>query len=178
MTFLPENYKEPETSNYMRFKEGENTFRILSDAIIGWKWWIDNKNGNRKPIRVKTEDEIVLGEIDDPQKIKHFWAFVVYNFDAEKIQILEITQATVRKPIKALSQNTKWGDPKNYNIVVVKTGEGMDTEYQVTPEPKEKLNSEIIKKYENMEINLDALFEDEDPFAVKEDKIDLDDISL
>ena len=35
--FLPSGYKE--VSNYMKFVDGENRFRILSPAIVGWEYW-------------------------------------------------------------------------------------------------------------------------------------------
>jgi len=166
MNFLPKNYKEPVINNYMKFKEGNNTFRVLSSAITGFEWWVDDKEGNRKPVRSKTDDEM-------PEDAKHFWAFVVYNLNDERIQILEITQVGIRKAITALINNEKWGDPKEYNIVITRTGEGFETEYQVTPEPKEKLDKDILDKYGNMNVNLDALYEGDDPFKEK-DEVDID----
>ena len=44
--FLPENYKSPE-GNYMKLQDGENTFRVLSSAIVGWEYW----NRDNKPVR-------------------------------------------------------------------------------------------------------------------------------
>ncbi len=173
MQFLPKNYKEPITSNYMKFADGANPFRVLSSASIGFVWWEDTKDGGRKPIRVKTEDEIP-SETAMLDGIKHFWAFVVWNFNDERVQILEVTQVTIREGIKALVVNAKWGDPKEYNIVVLKKGEGMETKYQVTPEPKEKLDKVILEKYKGMNINLEALFGGEDPFGVKEDEVDIE----
>ena len=57
--FLPEGYKTLEIqSNYMEFEEGQNAFRILSSAIVGYKWWVDTDEGGRKPIRVRTAEEV------------------------------------------------------------------------------------------------------------------------
>ena len=48
--FLPEGYETPEIpSNYMELEEGQNSFRILSHAIVGYKWWVVNGEGERKP---------------------------------------------------------------------------------------------------------------------------------
>ena len=93
------------------------------------------------------------------------------------MQILEITQASIRKGITALVNNKKWGDPKEYDIVVTKnrTGsESRDVEYIVTPEPKELIETEIVKKYQDMNINLDALYKGDDPF--KSEEVDVDSI--
>lgn len=163
--FLPSDYEIPDSSTgYMKFEEGENRFRVLSSAIIGWESWVKDKEGNRRPKRWRMEEQIPAEEIgDDP---KHFWAFVVWNYKTERVQILEITQKGIMRSIKALTKNEKWGDPKNYDIVVTRTGKTMqDTEYQVTPDPKEDLDKGIKKFYEDLEIDLEALYRGEDPFT-------------
>lgn len=188
MSFLPNDYKEPVTNNYMKFQTGDNTFRVLSSAIVGMEFWKTETNEKgeevRKPIRRRpTEtiftDELGLDSWGNPERPKHFWAFVVYNREAGAIQILEITQKSIRQGLKALVENKKWGDPKEYDIVVTKNGEKLDTEYIVTPEPKEPISEEILKEYEAMNINLEALFSGDDPFATKrEEEIDIEDVEI
>ncbi len=169
MAFLPTGYQEPvKVSNYMKLVEGENNIRILSSAIVGYEYWVDEENDEgkqvRKPIRLRQGQPIPVEFADD---VKFFWVFVVYNQDAKKIQILEVTQAKVRKPIKALVDNKKWGDPKEYDITITKTKTGpdpKDVDYQVTPNPKEEIDAEVVAKYEEMNLNLELLFDGEDPF--------------
>jgi hypothetical protein len=77
----------------MEFEEGANTFRILSSAIVGYEWWVDTEEGGRAPIRVRTAEEVpteVRNATDTQAKPKHFWAFTVYNYAQEAIQVLEI----------------------------------------------------------------------------------------
>lgn len=171
MDFLPVDYKIPETSNYMKFAQGENRFRIISKPIIGYEFWV-TEGESRKPVRRRMNEEIQVGELEDGV-VKHFWAFVVYNFDAQKIQILELTQKGLMKSVTNLGKNKKWGSPLNYNLVVTKTGEKMATEYQITPEPTDKKEDEFIKdikiKAEKMNINLEALYTGDDPFAAVEE---------
>ncbi len=170
--FLPENYEVPEKkSGYMKFDQGENTFRVLGSAITGYEFWADTAEGGRKPLRFKmdqkfTEADLQGAKLEDG---KHFWAFPVWNYVAGKVQILEVTQSTIQKAIKALVANAKWGDPKEYDLVVTKKGEKKETEYQVTPNPKEELPEEIKKLYRDTYINLDALFLSENPFEEKVD---------
>jgi len=186
MTFLPDGYKEPVTDNYMKFLDGENHFRVLSSAIVGIEFWKEetNKEGEkvRKPVRRRmteaiTPDEIGVDKNGEPEKMKHFWAFVVYNRDAERIQILEITQKTIQRAIKTLAGNTKWGDPQEYDIVVTRSGEKFETEYVVQPDPKEKIDEAIVNEYKAMNINLEALFDGDDPFKTQEDVEDRNDDS-
>jgi hypothetical protein len=183
MSFLPADYKEPKPlGNYMKLEDGENNFRILSSAITGWEYWINDVNDEgkaiRKPVRIKPDGQVGMDFADNT---KHFWAFVVYNQDAKRIQILEITQRTIQKAIMALIKNVKWGDPKNYDITIVKSGKDLDTEYTVTPNPKEELDKEILKQYEAMNIELEELYKSGDPFknvSKEEPKTDEGEISL
>jgi hypothetical protein len=164
--FLGKGYEIPEPpSNYMSLEEGTNQFRVLSSAIVGFEYWTEDAGGKRRPHRVKTSAELPT---DIETTAKHFWAFVVYNYETKSVQILELTQVTIQRAIKALVANPKWGDPKEYDLVVTKTRTGnlpRDVEYSVMPEPKEPVDPGIVKAYEDMAINLEALYEDGDPFA-------------
>jgi len=178
MDFLPDDYQIPvEAGNYMKFKDDENIFRVLSSPILGYEYWIDTEDGKRQPIR-KTMTEIIdISKVPDPSEIKHFWALVVYNYKASynsvkkeyigKVQILEITQKSIQKTMRALAGNPKWGNPRDYDLVVSKTGQKLETRYTVTPDPKAPLDPKIKKQYESMTINLEALFEGLDPFEQK-----------
>jgi len=187
MTFLPEGYKEPTTENYMKFQDGENHFRILSSAIVGTEFWKEETNDKgekvRKPVRRRldeaiTPDEIGVDKYGEPEKMKHFWAFVVYNRDAKRIQILEITQKTIQRAIKSLVNSKKWGDPQNYDIMVERSGEGLETDYVTQGEPPlEPTEKDIVKGYKAMNINLEALFDGDDPFKVQNEIEDRNDDS-
>lgn len=161
-SFLPNDYEVPQSNgNYMKFEKGDNKFRILSTPIMGWESWED-----KKPIRRHMNNPFSTLEVEDPEQIKHFWAMVVYNYQAEKVQILEITQKGIQKTLKVLATDEDWGNPvQAYDIVVNKTGEKMETKYEVLPKPAKAMAKEILEAYEAMHINLSALYEGEDPFA-------------
>ena len=157
--FLPEGYKEPE-GNYMKFQSGENVFRVLASAVTGYEYW----NTDKKCIRSKKMWDITPNDVgrDDKGKIKpikHFWVFPVWNYNAEKVQILEVTQKSIMSSMKAYVNNEKWGDPKGYDFTVTKTGSGLDTEYVVIANPHSEAPAV------NFNINLEALFEGNDPFG-------------
>jgi len=158
--FLPENYEAPQgNSGYMKFQDGENKFRILSKPIIGWLDWKD-----KKPFRFRFKDRPEKPMGDKP--IKHFWAFLVWNYSADAIQVLEITQATIQKHIQDLSKDDEWGAPFYYDIKVTRKGKELDTVYSVTPSPKKDLSDEIKKAALEKSANLEALFEGADPWIV------------
>jgi hypothetical protein len=174
--FLPKGYKTPEAqSNYMELEEGQNAFRILSSAIVGYKWWTDAGEGSRKPLRVRTAEEVptdVKNATDNQAKAKHFWAFTVFNYKTQSIQVLELKQQTIMRAIEALVKNVKWGDPKQYDIIIekVKTGsKDWDVEYNVIPEPPTPLDAGIAELAKNIPVNLTALYKGDDPFAVTDE---------
>lgn len=160
--FGTEDYKIPDTSNYMRFQEGENVFRALSSAVIGYEYF----NTEKKPVRSKEAPDGIPSDIGKDSSVKHFWAFVVYNETAKRIQILEITQKGIMTTMQAYIKNPKWGSPKEYDFIVSKKGSGLDTEYAVSVNPKALIDETIVKKYQDMQIDLTALFEGLDPFTV------------
>jgi hypothetical protein len=172
--FLPKGYATPEVpSNYMEFEEGQNYFRALSGAIVGYQWWVENGEG-RKPIRVRTLEEVpeeFRNAANNRENARHFWAFTVYNYQAKALQVLVLKQQTIMRAIEAFSKNPKWGNPKNYDLVVEKTRTGSrerDVEYSVIPEPPTPLDPAIEELAGNVPVRLEALYEGADPFATDE----------
>ena len=166
--WLPSTYIKPiGNSRYMKFKKGDNKFRILSAPLIGWVDW--DKTGE-KPVPVRTrEQQLPLNEetfSGEQQKPKHFWAFSVWDYEGDgAIKILEITQASIRDEIFNLYSSEDWGDPRGYGINVKREGEKLETKYYVTPSPPKPLDERIEKAYADENINLEVLFDNGDPFG-------------
>lgn len=166
MTFLPEQYNVPESpSGYMKFKQGANKFRILSSAVTGYEYW----NKENKPVRQKgafdlIPEDIKLDNKGLPTPIKHFWAFVVWNYESKLIQILEITQASIQRQMKTKIDNREGNATKN-DFIVTRSGEGLDTEYDVDVTESSLVAPQIQAALKAKNINLEALFTGDDPFA-------------
>lgn len=166
MNFLPDNYQAPSSSmNYMKIQQGENKLRILSQPVIGWEDW----GPDNKPIRYRFSDK-PSRPIDPKKPIRHFWSMIVWNYNEEKVQILHITQATIRKNIEGLSKDSEWGMPYFYDLKITRTGEGKDSEYIVNPLPHKMTPEHVIKAYTEKPCNLEALFLNEDPFVIHDNK--------
>ena len=175
--FLPKDYEVPAgDSGYMKFEIGENKFRILASPILGYEFWNEDKEGNRKPVRFKMDAEIQVDELQDPEGGKHFWAMPVYNYKAKRVQILEITQKGIQRTLRALAKDKDWGSPLGYNISVVREGEDLQTKYEVIPSPPRLMDKEIKEAYEKMTINLEALFDGDDPFKTEVTDKDLEEV--
>lgn len=162
MSFLPNDYQAPKTSNYyMKLVEGENRIRIMSKPVMGWEDWHD-----RKPVRYAM-DKKPLKSFDPKKPVKHFWSFIVFNYNEEQIQIMHITQGTIRKSLEALCKDKDWGSPYAYDIKIMKTGDGIETEYAVNPVPHKGIDPYLIGCFNERKCNLDALFDNNDPFSVE-----------
>lgn len=158
--FLPEDYQAPKTSNfYLKLQEGENKVRILSQPILGWEDW-----NAKKPVRYRFNQK-PLKSFDATKPVRHFWSFIVWNYNEEQIQVFHVTQATLRKAIEALCKDSDWGAPFFYDIKIMKTGEGTDTEYMVNPLPHKPVHDYIIEQFNNRRCNLEAIFANADPFS-------------
>ena len=163
--FPSSDYKVPQTSNYLKLTEGDHTFRVLTSAIEGWEYF----NTENKPVRSKTpideEPRDIKHDKDGNYVISHFWAFVVWNYDAKRIQVLELKQKGVMTYIQGLVNDEAWGNPKGYDLVITRKGSGFDTEYTTTANPHRPLDPEIQAKYESIKVNLEALYTGDDPFG-------------
>ena len=172
MAFLDGYTDVPQSSssgggNYLRLKQGANQFRIVGSSddggvIQGMLGWGTTADGGRKPYRWKIGEDTPEGVEDKP---KQFLAMIVWNYDEERIQILEIPQVGLRKELITLAKDEDWGDPRKYDLKIVKVGESKETSYAMTPSPHKKRSEEINAAVKAMKINLEALFRGEDPFA-------------
>ena len=169
MTRLPTDYKMPENSgsNYLKITEDPQEFRVLASPVIGWEYF--RADGDKvTPVRQKEEFDDIPSDSKDGWKPKEFWAFPVWNHTIGKVQIMEITQASVKKEmLKYIQDEENWGDPKKYDFRVSRTWKGKETRYTLTALPKSKFESEADEKWAfelAKPINLDALFSGDDPF--------------
>lgn len=163
MSFLPENYEQPASGGkYTKLESGTTRIRIISNSIVGWLGWTKDN----KPVRDKSKD-IIKGIDNLRDQPRHFWAFLVWNYNTAQIEVMEITQRTIQNAIMELYKSSDWGDPKSYDITINKKGEGMSTEYHIQGAPKSQFEPQIVKKaFEDGPVNLQAILTGDDPFDV------------
>lgn len=111
-----------------------------------------------------------LSEAKNKEKPKHFWALVIYNHETGSCQIWEITQASIQSAIRGLAKDPDWGAPDQYDISILRTGEGLNTEYTITGSPKNmgdptKVLPDAVNKMAEAAIDVSKLFEGKDPFG-------------
>ena len=173
--FMPKDYEVPKSQGggYMKFKKWDNKFRILDSMIV----WYEYFTVENKPKRSPEYPWSTPNDIKDDWKVKHFWAFPVWNYQDEAIQILEVTQVSIQESIEAYVKNEKRGSPFEYDIIVNRSGEWLETKYQVTVDPKEALSKEIEEAKKEMNIDMNQLFLGDSPFVdSKEEKKEEDNL--
>ena len=167
------NIKRPASSggggNYVKLLEGENKFRIVGDIddtppgfIVGMVGWTTNDEGQRRPVRYTTGESVPQTFDEKP---KECFAMLVWNYAEKRIQILELTQAGLKDKLIKLDADADWGDPRKYDISIMRDGQGLETSYVMTPKPHKKRGEEINAAVKAMKVNLNALFTGDDPFA-------------
>ena len=165
---LPKDFKqEVGLSKYIMqsVKSGNKVkFRVLSDFITGKCVW-GEPEGKRVCTRVRTGEAIPVAAIGfnekqgRPEPIRQFLAAVVYNYATDQVEIFETDKSTIIGQIVEIESNDDWGDSKNFDLSISKTGEGMETKYSVLPSP-----GKLTKKVDWSGVNLEALFSGGDPF--------------
>lgn len=201
---LPKDYKIPEAGgqylNQASLGDGLRV-RVLVDPIVGTEYWITQPNGDKdkvKRVHYKKESpfyqNVDIGTVAINQygslSMRHWWGFVVYNYESKTVQVWNMCQKTIQQGLQKLERSADWGDFKGYDVEIELGEDGK--KYTVTPSPKSQLTDEelVVAKTEASKINLEALYATEehpnggDPFADEETKgpddvpVDIDPESL
>jgi hypothetical protein len=178
------SYREPtQPSQFVQFEFDKLTrIRILDEGIAGFEAWTqaDNKpvrlpmNEQGKPegqfsvpVKKKWRKDANGKEVETTEdKISVFWAFTVWNYDLNQIQVWSFTQAGIKKAITNYRQDPDYADMLSYDLKMTKrkTGEKKtDVEYAVLAGKETDLPAEATEAMSTIDIDLDRLFTGEYP---------------
>ena len=162
---IPDSF-EPQSaqSNYLRLTPGKHRIRILSGAIAGWVFWEDTPEGGRRPTRLPLDQN---PPVEQAETIKKFLAFPVWNYELGRVQVWEVTQATIQRELKAYEKDADWGNLQEYDLEITREGNDKNTtKYRVSPKPKNPLGKDLEEQIELP--RMDALYKGADPFATED----------
>ena len=168
-SFLPSNYELPATpSGYTKFEEGQTVkFRILkswmeNDCVLFWEYF-DERWEKGKPVRSLKAFESTPW-ISTDRKPKEVWAFKVWNYNLNQVQICSVWQKTIKVAIMWFINDEDYWDPLNYDIKIKREWKGLETEYTINPAPPKEFNKELLETWDK-EIDWFKYLEWESPFT-------------
>jgi len=153
------------SSRYLKTSElSEEGTRItfLGDenhTIRGYGTFLDRKGGG-KMVKIHTPEKLSLSElkeranelgaVEPTQEQREFYAFTIYNYDAEAIQIFEFNQAGLITGIVAfLTDEDVEGNEEEYDMKLTRTKTGpdpRDVRYTALPVASGKRKQAAVKK--------------------------------
>ena len=138
MGLLEQSYEVPSggESRFMRLDAGENRIRILDKPNMGYQYFEENKC-----IKVAEKNQAA----DGTENLKHFWDVPVWANG--KVMILTITQKTIQNALASLDSSEEWSNLNEYDVIITKSGQSLDTKYQTTPCPKAPVKKEATDAY-------------------------------
>jgi hypothetical protein len=129
-------------SNFMRLEEGDNYVRCVSSPYQSYSHWVTDASGQKRKVGCCLKECPVCARGVPEESAKPRWFVAVLNRKTEKPAILEVGPQ-IFKGIKALASSKKWGDPRQYDLNIIKAPKGTNPLYTVMPEPKEQLEETI-----------------------------------
>jgi len=145
--FLPKEYELPKSeSRFTKFEKDQTTrIRILPSGLdldtIRFYEYFDISWEAPKPIRSSKPFEDTPW-IRDWEKQKEVWSMKIWNYETECVQILSITQKTIKEQIIAYNEDKDYGSPVWYDLKIKKTWEKLKTKYSVIPGPVKEFEAD------------------------------------
>jgi hypothetical protein len=176
--------REVDSSDYLKpsdLTETPTKFRILTKAFNYWTTWTKNPNDEKSTYtRTKTKPNPLPANIkrsfNNKPDVYYYDCYVIWNYDLEKYQILEIKQISIKNELNDFAMDKAYGNFIKYDLSMSKKGKGTETEYSVKAPPmfnsegkrveKTITKEELLEKmnYAKENIYLPALFTSDDPF--------------
>lgn len=150
-----------------KIEDGDSvTLRCLGIMVTGYTYWTNDNQCKRLTELPKDPKDIRVDDAGKKDRVRHFWAFPVWNSTEGSIQLAEVTQAGIQEAVFALYQDKDWGDLTTYPLKIRRTGQGLKTEYSVNPSPKAPMPAEAIAEWDKvrMHFDLSLLFSGGNPF--------------
>lgn len=142
---LQSKYGIKEKSDWLNLKEGSNKIRIVSNFVDYGVHSVKEEGKYKSVVCVGKENGCPYCAEKLPVKIQ-FLGWVIDRKDGE-VKLLKIGW-TIAEKLRNLKESEDYGfeDLPDYDIDIIRTGEGLDTEYDVIPARKSTELTEEEKK--------------------------------
>ena len=160
---------------------GDARLHVLSDQPLEYyELWCEDSTGKRRTVRFEDDpspadieealgDDLVRGmdsyNKGQPEKVKSVMAFVVYNYEKEKIQIAAVNQKTIINQVLSVATDEDYQPFTEWDLKICKRMEGDKTTYDVKGVKLQKGFDRDPEVAKAKKIKLEALLTNENPFA-------------
>lgn len=136
----------------------EYRFRIVTEAI-SWRQYFPESGGVTR-VDKQPEGEPSDGKVTDywQSTRKFFYAFGVVNVDTLDVSIMHLDKMGVVRDLENYSNDPDYGDPRWYDIVIVKQWSWKDTKYSMKVKPPKEVTKEILEASSMYEFDLDQYY--------------------
>lgn len=152
----PGDWTETNTStSFFKPQVGNNIFRIVSKPRLTLSHWIKvgANNTTMKVGCMERKEDCPICSAGVPLLSRH--TFLVLDKKDGSVKLYE-APSQVYQAIKAFAIDPDYGDPKQYDIKLIREGTGLSTKYQVVANPKKKpLEEEDMEKIKEAEEGVD-----------------------
>ena len=136
-------------------------FALLEETPLEFfEVWGEAQDGSVKPFRFTDEPtpEDVETEFGSdysrrlnrdgtaPEPAKFAIAVPVYNHDAGSVQVLQISQKSINRELDSISQMEDYANLLEWDFVLGKEGNGLNTEYSLRAVPRKKDSNDVLQE--------------------------------
>lgn len=131
-------------------KGGTYRGHILSLPVTGFKLWFKRTEGGETSRRVARDpDPALIAELEadvggtllireGKRQVQRFAAFFAWNYELERIQVVEATQMSVLRDLDRLTADPDYSDLSDWDLQIVRDGEALLTKYSVDFKPTKR----------------------------------------
>ena len=134
-------------------------FALLDDNPLEFfEVWGEASDGSVKPFRFRNEPtpediEVEFGsdytrrlnrEGSAQEQAKFAIAVPVFNHDAGSVQVLQVSQKSINREFDSISQMDDYSNLLEWDFVLGKEGNGLNTEYSLRAVPRKKGSQDVI----------------------------------
>jgi hypothetical protein len=140
-----QNYKRP--SDFMKFEQGENRIRVVSEGVIAMQHGL--KTANRYVNLGFCTEKPDCPHCKKGNEPKRVWKWIVFDYANRDVKLLDAG------PMLG-NQLCEFGDdPQKFDVIVTRSGTGLDTKYKVTKAVKsESFTDDILVSIKNKKARL------------------------
>lgn len=156
--------------NVSKLQDGQPCrIRFIGEGITGHVAWTVNKKPLRWELLPDSLPEHVRPDDNGDRSAKFFLAGICWDYENEMFRAVELTQRSVLAELNKYMADEDFGDPAGYDVVITRTGNGLETKYSVLAKPPKPVSPSIEKAFAVLDWDLNKLWDGRHPWSSDDD---------